>query len=113
MRPDSRSTLLREGLPKPDPQVSSATCQLLPSLHRAPRGRSCHKMNQTPALPGTPISLQVRTILMSLAETCCLHGDKCVTQSDRDTRLQLVLRRRVWFWQGVPTGSGEGASLLS
>lgn len=39
---------------------------------------------------------------MALAETCCFHGDKCVTQSDRDTRLQLVLRRRVWFWQGVP-----------
>lgn len=28
---------------------------------------------------------------------------KCVTQSDRDTHLQLVLRRHVWFQLGVPT----------
>lgn len=59
-------------------------------------------MNRTPALPSTPVSLQVRTILMALAETCCLHGDKCVIQSDRDIHMQLVLRRRVWFQQGVP-----------
>lgn len=27
--------------------------------------------------------------------------DKCINQSDRDTRLQLVLRSRVWFRLGV------------
>lgn len=27
---------------------------------------------------------------------------KCVTQSDGNTRGQLVLRRPVWFWAGVP-----------
>lgn len=33
---------------------------------------------------------------VALAETRCLPGTS-VTQSDRNTRLQLVLRRRIWF----------------
>ena len=36
--------------------------------------------------------------------------DKCIAPSDRDTRLQLVLRRRVRFLSGVPDKAAEQGS---